>query len=254
MCTYVHVLRCVLFAWYLLCSRKANFYVIHRQWRFCILYCCCCFEVNTEIPHRYRKSLTVLKCYVGSFCSSITSEIFFNLFIGGTKSVKERSLPHHTPLNGCCFGLSWNNTYNVFLIRQHVSTTCQMSSHMCIRVSDMTTRGTGKGCWENERQREIYNNKTLRVFQAYIRLQAWKSGCELRQYKPIITQPTRAAWSDRTAGEIGKRKSEWWTRLATCRLLYHLETRQRKECCHHAGFQKPSVPPSETRQGGTLGP
>ena len=28
-CTYVHV--CVLFYWYLLCSRKANFYVIHRQ-------------------------------------------------------------------------------------------------------------------------------------------------------------------------------------------------------------------------------
>ena len=31
MCTYVHVLYCVLFYWYLLCSRKADFYVIHRQ-------------------------------------------------------------------------------------------------------------------------------------------------------------------------------------------------------------------------------
>ena len=30
-CTYVHVLYCVLFYWYLLCSHKANFYVIHRQ-------------------------------------------------------------------------------------------------------------------------------------------------------------------------------------------------------------------------------
>ena len=30
-CTYVHVLYCVLFYWYLLCSRKAKFYVIHRQ-------------------------------------------------------------------------------------------------------------------------------------------------------------------------------------------------------------------------------
>ena len=32
--TYVHVLYllyCVLFYWYLLCSRKANFSVIHRQ-------------------------------------------------------------------------------------------------------------------------------------------------------------------------------------------------------------------------------
>ena len=29
--TYVHVLFCVLFYWYLLCSRKANFYVIHRR-------------------------------------------------------------------------------------------------------------------------------------------------------------------------------------------------------------------------------
>ena len=37
MCTYVHVLHCVLFYWPLLCSRKANFYVIHRQSRFCIL-------------------------------------------------------------------------------------------------------------------------------------------------------------------------------------------------------------------------
>ena len=32
MCIYVHVLLyCVLFYLYLLCSRKANFYVIHRQ-------------------------------------------------------------------------------------------------------------------------------------------------------------------------------------------------------------------------------
>ena len=31
MCTYVHVLYYVLFYWYLLCSRKANFYVTHRQ-------------------------------------------------------------------------------------------------------------------------------------------------------------------------------------------------------------------------------
>ena len=38
MCTYVHVLYCVLFYWYLLCSRKANFYVIHRQQRSWILY------------------------------------------------------------------------------------------------------------------------------------------------------------------------------------------------------------------------
>ena len=38
MCTYVHVLYCVLFYWYLLCSRKANFYVTHRQKRFRILY------------------------------------------------------------------------------------------------------------------------------------------------------------------------------------------------------------------------
>ena len=28
---YLHVLYRVLFYWYLLCSRKANFYVIHRQ-------------------------------------------------------------------------------------------------------------------------------------------------------------------------------------------------------------------------------
>ena len=27
----VHVLYCVLFYWYYLCSRKANFYVNHRQ-------------------------------------------------------------------------------------------------------------------------------------------------------------------------------------------------------------------------------
>ena len=38
MCTYVHVLYCVLFYWYLLCSLRANFYVIRRQQRFCILY------------------------------------------------------------------------------------------------------------------------------------------------------------------------------------------------------------------------
>ena len=31
MCTYVHVLYCVLFYWYILCSRKENFYLIHRQ-------------------------------------------------------------------------------------------------------------------------------------------------------------------------------------------------------------------------------
>ena len=38
MCTYVHLLHCVLLYWYLVCSRKANFDVIHRQERFCILY------------------------------------------------------------------------------------------------------------------------------------------------------------------------------------------------------------------------
>ena len=38
--THVHVLLyCVLFYLYLLCSRKANFYVIHRQYQFCILTC-----------------------------------------------------------------------------------------------------------------------------------------------------------------------------------------------------------------------
>ena len=37
MCTDDHVLYCVLFYWYLLCSRKANLYVIHRQ-RFCIAF------------------------------------------------------------------------------------------------------------------------------------------------------------------------------------------------------------------------
>ena len=35
MCTYVYVLYCVLFYWSLLCSRKENFYVIHRQLRSC---------------------------------------------------------------------------------------------------------------------------------------------------------------------------------------------------------------------------
>ena len=29
MYTYVHVLYCVIFYWYLSCSHKANFYVIH---------------------------------------------------------------------------------------------------------------------------------------------------------------------------------------------------------------------------------
>ena len=39
MCTYIHVLLyCMLFYLYLLCSRKANFYAIHRQYRFCILF------------------------------------------------------------------------------------------------------------------------------------------------------------------------------------------------------------------------
>ena len=33
-----YVLYRVLFYWYLLCSRKVNFYVIHRQSNFCILY------------------------------------------------------------------------------------------------------------------------------------------------------------------------------------------------------------------------
>ena len=31
MCTYIHALYYVLFYWYLSCSRKSNFYVIHRQ-------------------------------------------------------------------------------------------------------------------------------------------------------------------------------------------------------------------------------
>ena len=34
-----YVLYRVLSYWYLLCSRKANFYVIHRKLNFCILYC-----------------------------------------------------------------------------------------------------------------------------------------------------------------------------------------------------------------------
>ena len=39
-CTYVmyYVLYRVLSYWYLLGSRKANFYVIHRQYNFCVLY------------------------------------------------------------------------------------------------------------------------------------------------------------------------------------------------------------------------
>ena len=35
---YVNVLYCVLFYWYLLCSRKSNFYVIHGQYNLCMLY------------------------------------------------------------------------------------------------------------------------------------------------------------------------------------------------------------------------
>ena len=47
MCTYVHVLLyCVLFHLYVLCSRKANFYVIHRQEGFCIL---CSVQLNKVV-------------------------------------------------------------------------------------------------------------------------------------------------------------------------------------------------------------
>ena len=77
-CTYVPVLYCVLFYWYVLCGREAKFYVAHRQYRFCILHhhdrcyindCtisdrskplsakqtdCCCFSVLYIVGIRYR--------------------------------------------------------------------------------------------------------------------------------------------------------------------------------------------------------
>ena len=48
MCTYVHVLYCVLFYWYVLCSRKANSETIK------ILYSIFCINKN-EIKYIYRK-------------------------------------------------------------------------------------------------------------------------------------------------------------------------------------------------------
>ena len=68
MCTHVHVLiYSVLFYLYLLCSRKANFYVIHRQWRFRILYFVFCIKqatISVEVPYSLMARLTLVTLWI----------------------------------------------------------------------------------------------------------------------------------------------------------------------------------------------